>query len=325
MPPRIRLGINLNFAKFVYGRRRAIDVVRDELGLRTVEAVPDIDFGPMLFQTSPEVFRRFHRDVAAHARDRGVDIASVLTFYRDCGAIAHHRHQVREAAYRVGLSILEMAACYGARYCSASLFTMDKERADDPEQFQSLFDSAISIWRRWMSDAKRLGIGSMLIEMASTFREGFSTIEDSRLTLELLDAHHWRNADTTVPVGICYDTGHGISEDESADPRDRDFQAWFEAFPGRIHEIHLKNTDSEFQDTFHFGDDRGIIDLDRLVRAIRDTLTVPELLLMLEVPGKRGREIGERRAIEDHRRSIALVNEALARNGYGESEGAWVA
>jgi sugar phosphate isomerase/epimerase len=323
LPPTIHLGVNLNFAKYVYGPKRAIDVAKDIFGVDVVEAVPDNDFGPMLYQSEPQAFRRYHREVAAHARDRGVRVASVLTVYRDTGAIVHPDEAVRESAYRVGLAMLEMAACYGARYASSSLFTMNRELAEDAERFRTLAAAGLAIWKRWLEDARRLGIETMLIEMAATRREGFSTLPDGRETLAFFDA--WRRArpDQAADVGICYDTGHGISEEESPDPRDRDFRAWFDAFPERIHEIHLKDTDPLFLETFHFGSGDGTIDPRALLCAIRERLRVPEVYLYLEVPGKRGRDIGERRAIEGHVRSLTLLRAAIAEAGYREAGGAW--
>jgi sugar phosphate isomerase/epimerase len=292
-----------------------------------VEMVPDIDFGPVFYATAPEAFRAYHWKVSDRARELGVSIESVLTFYRDTGSIAHTDPAIRESAYRVGLSVLEQAACYRARFASSELFSIPREVAEDPERFQSLYYISLDVWKRWMNDARRLGLEGMLIETAAAFREGCSTIEDTRAVLEVLDRFHRENPGSTVPVGLCYDTGHGISEEESQDPRDRDFRAWFEAFPDRIGEIHLKNTDPEFQETFHFGGKgEGIIDPQQVIEAIRDRLTVSRVLLFLEVPGKRGREIGEKRAIEGHRRSISAVRDALQAAGYREdpSDRSWV-
>jgi hypothetical protein len=214
--------------------------------------------------------------------------------------------------------MLEQAACYRARFASSELFSIPREVAEDQERFQSLYYLSLDIWKRWLSDARRLGIESMLIETAAAYREGCSTIEDTRAVLEVLDRFHRENPGSTAGMGLCYDTGHGISEEESEDPRDRDYRAWFDAFPDRILEIHLKNTDPEFQETFHFGGGGGIIDPQQVIQAIRDRLTVPSVLLLLEVPGKRGREIGEKRALDGHRRSIAAVRRALADAGYRE-------
>src|SRR5262245_38905467 len=144
--PKIVFGVNLNFAKFVYGPQRALEIIRDQLELRHVEMVPDIDFGPAFYQTAPEAFRAHHWEVADHARKLGVSIESVLTFYRDTGSIAHTRPAVRESAYLVGLSMLEQAACYRARFASSELFSIPREIAEDPERFTSLYYLSLDIW-----------------------------------------------------------------------------------------------------------------------------------------------------------------------------------
>jgi sugar phosphate isomerase/epimerase len=318
--PRIFFGVNLNFAKYVYGRKRAIEVVRRKLGLRHVEMVADNDFGPVLYLRAPEAFRDYHYQVADHAALQGVQIPSVFTVYRDTGAIASGHPDIRESAYQVGLAMIEQAACYRARYVGAALFTMNQEEADDPESYQALFYSSLDTWKRWMGEAQRLGIQRLLIETTAAYREGCSTIDDTQAALQLLDEYHQKNPDTTTPVGICYDTGHGISPSESRDEANRSYRAWLEAFPSRIHSIHLKNTDPEFIETWHFHGREGIIDPHEVLRSVRDCLTVPEVHVFLEVPGKRGREIGERRALEEHVASIETIHDALRELGYTEDE-----
>jgi len=319
VPPRIILGVNLTFAKFVYGRKRALDVARDDLDTAHVEMVPDIEFGPALFLEDPETFRRIHGEVAAHARAIGVSIDTVLTFYRDPGAIAHPEPAVRRAAWRAMESISAMAGIYGARYVSAAFGTMHREDHDDPRRREALWSEATAIWGEWLERARADGLDRVLVETGAALREECATIAQTRAVLARLADHHARHPDRTCPVGLVYDTGHGVSRDESADDRDRDFLAWFRAFPDDIREIHLKDTDPEFLETRPFTPaSRGIIDPCRVVRGIRAALRVPEVYVMLEIPGKRGREIGERRAIEDLRSSIAAVREALRAEGYRE-------
>jgi sugar phosphate isomerase/epimerase len=320
MAPKIVFGVNLNFAKYVYGRKRAVEVARRQLGVRHVEMVADNDFGPAFYIRSPEAFRTLHWDVADHARSQGVSIPSVFTVYRDTGAIAHQHPEVRESAYLVGLSILEQAACYGAGQVGAALFTMNREEAEDPERYQSAFFGSLETWKRWMADSRRLGIKRLVIECAAAYREGCSTIDETRAAIQLLDEHHEANRGTTVPIGICYDLGHGISAAENRDEANRDFRAWFAAFPDRIAEVHLKNTDAQFLESWHFHRQGGIIDPRQVLQAVRDTLTAPEVLLFLEVPGKRGREIGEKRAIEEHIESIAMIHEGLEALGYRRND-----
>lgn len=320
MAPKIFFGLNLNFTKYVYGRKRALEVARRQLGVRHVEMVADNDFGPTFYQRSPEAFRAYHWQIADHARGQGVTIPGVFTVYRDAGAIAHGHPEIRESAYLVGLSILEQAACYGSTYVGLSLFTMNREEAEDPERFQAAYYSSLEIWKRWMSDARRLGIKLLLIEMAAAYREGCSTIEETRATLHELDEHHKKHPNNTAGVGVCYDTGHGISPAENRDDSNRDFRAWFAAFPDRIHEVHLKNTDPEFLETWHFRGAGGIIDPAAVLAAVRDHLTVSELYMYLEMPGKRGREIGEKHALADHLESLRQVREALQSLGYREDQ-----
>ncbi|MGQ9589699.1 MAG: hypothetical protein ACUVYA_05320 [Planctomycetota bacterium] len=316
MAPRIVFGVNLNFAKYVYGRKRAVQVVRRQFGLRHVEMVSDNDFGVAFYLRAPEAFRAYHWGVADYAVSQDVRIVGVMTVYRETGAIAHMHPEIRESAYQVGLSLIEQAACYGALYVGAALFTMNREEAEDPERYQAGFFSSLDVWRRWMADARRLGVRKLLVEIAAAYREGCSTIDETRSTIALLDAHHRENPGTTVPVDLIYDTGHGISPAENRDDTNRSYRAWFAAFPDRIQAIHLKNTDPEFLETKHFGNSGGIIDPYQVLLAVRDTLTVPEVFVHLEVPGKRGREIGEKRAIEEHVESVRRVQEALGRLGY---------
>jgi sugar phosphate isomerase/epimerase len=318
MATKVYFGVNLSFTKYVYGRKRALEVARRQLGVRHVEMVADNDFGPVFYQRTPEAFRSYHWQIADHARAQGVMIPGVFTVYRDAGAIAHGHPEVRESAYHVGLSLIEQAACYGSRYVGMSLYTMGREEAEDPERYQAGFYSGLEVWKRWMNEAKRVGLKQLLIEMSATCREGCSTIEETRVTLDLLEEHHRQNPGTTVPVGLCYDTGHGISPEENRDEANRDFRAWFSAFPAQTVEVHLKNTDAQFLETWHLGHPNGIIDLREVLRAVRDTLTVPEVFLFLEIPGKRAREAGERRAIEDHVDSISRVRDGLTALGYRE-------
>lgn len=327
MAPKIYFGVNLSFTKYVYGRKRALEVARRQLGLRHVEMVADNDFGPVLYARSPEAFRSYHWQIADHARAQGVSIPSVFSVYRDTGAIAHGHPEIRESAYIAGLSLIEQAACYGSSHVGISLFTMNREEAEDPERYQSAYFASLDVWKRWMSEARRVGTKMLLVEMAAAYREGCSTIEETKATLGILEEHHQKNPGTTIPVGLCYDTGHGISIAENRDEANRDFRAWFAAFPDTIHEVHLKNTDAEFIETWHFPHEGGIIDPLAVLRSIRDTLTVPSVLVHLEIPGKRGREIGEKRALEDHLASIRVVKAALDKLGYREDpeDFGWVA
>lgn len=320
MPPLIRLGVNANFAKYVYGPHRTLEVVRSELDLYDVEMVADNDFGPALFLSEPEEFRKHHRSVAKTAGRLGVQIHNVFTVYRDGGAIGSNNPQIRESAYRVGLSIIEQAACYGAPYAGLSFFTLNAEDAGNPGRFAQARADAIEIWKRWMNDAARLGVPYLLVEMAAALREECSTIADTRRLLDELLEHHRAQPESSADVALCYDTGHGISPEESSNEADRDYRAWLEEFPDLTHEIHLKNTDPSFLATTHFtesdGTGSGIINPREVFEAVRDIVTADTVYFYLEIPGKRGRQSGEQEALRQHRESLVHLTNALRQVGY---------
>ena len=254
---------------------------------------------------------------ALRARELGLGITTVFTTYRDAGAIGSPRPEIREAAYTVGLAILEQASASGAPYAGLSFFTMGRDEAE--AGFERGYADGIAIWKRWMHDAKRLGLRGVHAEMAAAEREACSTIAGTRETVDELAAYHKENAADTVPVLVCYDTGHGISAAESPHAGDREYRAWLQAFADETYEIHLKDTDPEFFATWHFEDPpRGIIDLDDVASAIRDELRVPRVDLHLEIPGKRGRTVAEDRSLEEHRQSRERIEAALTRAGYRE-------
>ena len=72
-------------------------------------------------------------------------------------------------------------------------------------------------------------------------------------------------------------------------------------------------------------DKKGIIDLDKVAAAIRDHLAGDELYAFVEYPGKRGRVIGEKDAVEKNAASVRAFCKALAGAGFVEnpSDGSW--
>jgi len=328
MATTLHIGANLNFTKYVYGRKRALEIARDELGLRCVEMVPDSDYGAALFAKNPDKFRAYHREVGEYGRKIGVEIASVLTFYRDNVSVAHPDPAIREVAMLVMESMAVQAGEYGAKYVGASLGTVLAEDFANERVRAKLFNAAAEAWKKWMEMAHREGLRGVNIESMSTLREPPATIRSARKWLSELNDYHRRKPDTTVPCHLCYDLGHGPTEAEDDSPADRDFASWFEAFGDAIVEVHIKNTDSGFISTWPFTDEYkefGIIDLDRVAEAMRDHLRAPEVYVMVEVPGKRGRMDGEADALRANHTTIENLKKSLKRAGWRENanDGTW--
>lgn len=328
MATTLHIGANLNFTKFVYSRKRALEIARDEFGVRCVEMVPDTDYGPALFLKNEEKFRAYHREVAEYGDKIGVDIVSVLTFFRDNVSIAHHDPDISDAAWTVMESMAAQAGSYGAKLVGGSVGTVLADDFADAATRDKLFERTRDAWKRWMEVAHREGVGAVNIEAMSTLREPPATIPSGREWLADLAAHHRENPDTTAAVTLCYDLGHGPTEEEEDSPSDRDFAAWFEAFGDVIAEVHIKNTDSGFISTWPFTDaykEAGIIDLDRTCEAMRDHLRAPDVYVMAEYPGKRGRMDGEAECIKGNVATLENLRKSLAKAGWKEdaAEGTW--
>lgn len=316
----VYLGVNLNFTKFVYGHKRALEVARNEVGAHYVEMVPDTDYGAAFFVSNPERFRAYHMDVGRHAKDIGVGIPTLLTFYRDNNSISHSNPEVRKYAYAVMQSMAVQAGCLGCKVAGASFGTVLTEDMDD--KFDECVNAGLEYWKQWLEFLYEEGVGCATMETMSTLREPPATISYAADLIGPLAKYHEKHPSTTARPAYCYDLGHAAADEETDSEDDKDMAAWFESFPRDIVHIHVKNTDSCFQATWPFTEDyrdEGIIDLHKLARCIRDHLDSRELYVMVEMPGKRGRLIGEKQAIEANRKSLENLKNAFRDEGFSEN------
>lgn len=318
-PQKIYLGVNLNFAKYVYGHKRALDLVRNEIGAYYAEMVPDTDYGPVFFATSPDRFRAFYTEAAEYADRIGVRILTLLTFQRDNASVTHSNPEIREHAFTAMRAMAAQAGCLRCDAVGASFGTILVE--DMEGKREECFEAGIRYWRWWLEILHEEGVEKANVEIMSTLREPPATIASAKEMLARLKGYHEQNASTTCTPACCYDVGHGATESERDSDDDIKFEAWFKAFPTDIVHIHLKNTDPLFLNTWPFtGEYRnsGIINLQEVVSAIRDHLRAEKLYLMIEVPGKRGRLIGELESIRANRLSFENARKALSDEGFRE-------
>jgi len=317
---RVYLGVNLNFAKFVYGHRRALDVARNQIGAHYVEMVSDIDYGPVFFAESPDRCRAHHRGVAEYAGRTGVGIPTMLSFYRDNVSVLHSNPEIREHAYTVMRAMAAQGGCLGCDVVGASFGTVLVE--DYEERRGELVEVGIGYWQQWLELLHTEGVKKVTLETMSTLREPPATISSAKELLSRLKEYHRHNPLTTCAPALCCDVGHGAPEPERESDDDASFAAWFNAFPTDIVHIHLKNTGAQFLETWPFTDEyrgQGIIDLHEVARAIHSHLRAEKLYVMVEVPGKRGRLLGERESIKANRLSLENAKKAFLDEGFQEN------
>jgi sugar phosphate isomerase/epimerase len=316
----VYIGVNLNFTKFVYSHKRALEVARDDIGAHYVEMVPDTDYGPAFFLDAPERFRDYHLEVGQHAKDLGVGIPTLLTFYRDNNSISHSDPEIRKHAYTVMRSMAVQGGCLGCKVVGASFGSVLAEDMD--EKFDECVNAGIEYWKQWLVELYDEGVECATLETMSTLREPPATIKYAAELIEPLMQYHADHSSTTARPAYCYDVGHAAADEEIESEDDKDLAAWFKAFPKDIVHLHIKNTDSQFLATWPFTDeyrDSGIIDLHKLARSVRDDLDVKELYVMVEMPGKRGRLIGEKETLDANRKSLENLKLAFRDEGFSEN------
>lgn len=311
----IRLGVNLNFAKYVHERKEALRIVREELDVDCVEMVPDIGMGAAWFLEDEAGFRAYHREVGRIARDLGIEVVSVQTFFRENAAVSSAFSGMREAAFAVMRSMAAQAGECGAHFFGGHFGSYMREEEDDPTLVAELTAHALDYWAKMTAVCRREGLDGVNVETMSTTREYCTIIDGAKEILDNLNGRRAKDPDAMVPAFLCYDTGHGATRDEAPDGRDRSMSAWFRAFADEMVEVHLKQTDAEHMAVWPFTDayaESGIIDLDDLVAGMRKYLRAPVVYLILEITGKRGRRLGEDRTLAGIRESVQRAKAALA-------------
>jgi hypothetical protein len=209
--------------------------------------------------------------------------------------------------------------CLGCKVVGAPFGTILAEDMD--RNRDECMRAGLEYWQRWLELLHDEGVEIATLETMSTLRELPCTIADAKALLNDLSQYHLAHRSSTCRPAYCYDTGHGPADEESSSGEDTKFESWFRALPTDIVEIHVKNTDPQFLATWPFTEgyrQDGIIELHELVRAIRDHLRVETLYMMIELPGKRGRLLGERESLRVNRQSFEEVQKALYEEGFRE-------
>jgi ribulose-phosphate 3-epimerase len=143
--------------------------------------------------------------------------------------------------------------------------------------------------------------------------------------LRELNEHHRGHPDTTARFGVCFDIAHGYA-DRNGIVR-YDGQRLLEASLPYLHEIHLKNTDSLFRETFGFSREQrsyGTIRVEEfrdLLMRRSDEIPVDEIVGYFEFDGlKRGRDYSDHLLGDALRESLRYLKEVFRADAYEKSE-----
>jgi sugar phosphate isomerase/epimerase len=164
-----------------------------------------------------------------------------------------------------------------------------------------------------LGQAPRFGIYTFYWEQTPIQREGPVGMEETLRHLEHINAIQTPGS---AAFELCLDVGHAISPD--AAESDKNPYKWLEKLAPYAPMIHLQQTDGLYDRHWPFTpeyNNKGIIDGDRVLEAIRKS-GVTESLLLLEVG--HAFEEADAKILDDLSKSVSYWKEALSRDMYRE-------
>jgi ribulose-phosphate 3-epimerase len=237
----------------------------------------------------------YFEEVRESAEKCGIRIKSCFTTHRDLGGWMTGNRYLERASLRNYRRYIHVTHLLGADHVGGNAGSV---YLDNMEFKGNGIERYIANMKELMAYAKEKGLKALNLEPMSCTSEPPSYPDEIEYIMTALYDYHTARPDTTVPVFLCSDIGHGI-----ADKNRRVIHDNMELFEMQIpwmSEFHIKNTDSSFDATFGFtkGEyQRGIIDL-RQLRSMIDRnwgrWPVEELVGYLEISGpKTGRDYSD--------------------------------
>jgi sugar phosphate isomerase/epimerase len=246
----------------------------------------------------PEIYTAedgFFLDLKEKAKSRNVLIKSCFTTYRDLAGFLTGDPHLERAARKIFERMIHVAALVGADSTGGHGGSVFRDRMDAKKRGIEIF---LAHMKDLMFLAKEKGLKALTIEPMSCLAEHPTLPGEIDHMTSVLDGHHGENPDTTVPVYLCPDIGHGYADRKHNIIHDN-WDLFEHAIP-HASEFHFKNTDAVFAATFGFAGDereRGIIDLRRLKRLLEDNarrFPVETVVGYLEISGpKIGRDYSD--------------------------------
>ncbi|MDP0497657.1 MAG: ribulose-phosphate 3-epimerase [Verrucomicrobiota bacterium JB024] len=261
-------------------------------------------------------------ELRRQAEDHGVSIDSCFTAHRELGGFFREDAAWALVARRNFERFIEIAALLGARAVGSNPGAV-------PRDLMGLKPQGL---RRYLEHMKALmhiahdrGIEWLTIEPMSCLAEPPTLPSEIAEMAGELAAYHENNVTSTAKVGYCSDISHGYwNADRSTCVSHLDL---FQAALPWLYEVHLKNTDRDYDSTFGFEPDnvaKGIIDaafFRQLIEDNADTIPVDTLHCYLEIGGpKLGRDYSDHRLDAQLRESLTYLREHFMRESAPSAE-----
>jgi len=258
----------------------------------------ELDLRYLQLGSFPELYNLedgFFLSLRERAERRGVVIKSCFTSYRELGGFFSGDRYLQQVARRNYERFIEVAAVVGADSVGSSPGSVYRDKLETKQRGIQIY---LDNMEELMILARDRGLKFLSIEPMSCLAEPPALPEELDYMLGALQAYHSSHTETTVPVHICGDIGHGIADRYGRVLHDN----WglFEYQIAHMAEFHIKNTDARFDSTFGFSPKElpsGIVDLSRLLEIIKANLKrfpVKNIVGYLEMSGpKLGRDFSD--------------------------------
>jgi len=275
----IRLGISTNFAiKRWADPEDWVRIVAKDLGLEQIQFSFD-QFDP---RSRQDIMAAYAYRVRNACEKYGARIHSTFTglsIYPH-NLLYHPLAEGREDAVDWFVKAFAMTRELGADAIGGPYGGMDLATFRDPERREEIEVLAEEVLVRLLWLAEDYGIKTFYWEQTPILREGPVGIDSTRRHLERINRLRGGKG---AEFALCLDVGHAISPDAGAE--DRDPYRWLESLAPQAPIIHLQQTDGRYDRHWPFtagSKSRGIIDADKVLRAIR-TSGAADTLLLIEV------------------------------------------
>lgn len=261
-----------------------------------------------LSQLPDEYFVELRRQAERY----GVAISSVFTTHRELGGFLRREVGWEAVARRTFERFIEVGALLGAETVGGNAGAILRDQMEYKEEGIRRYLGHMKGLMRYAHDR---GVPCLTIEPMSCLAEPPTLPDEMQAVAEELVGYHQTYPDETAAIGYCVDVGHGYA-DREGNVRWDNVQLFHAAMP-YLRSVHLKNTDSLFDDTFGFSPaerERGIVDVEAIrdtVLANADVIPASELVGYLEMSGpKLGRDYSDHRLGKMLHESLCYLREA---------------
>ncbi|HSR83493.1 MAG TPA: TIM barrel protein [Streptosporangiaceae bacterium] len=269
-----RLGINTCFAVKRWPRPADwAPIVRDELGLDLVQHsldLVDTEAGEAELRREATALREacVSAGVALHSTFTGLAAYS-------SNLLMHPDPAARSRALEWYRQVIDFTATAGAASTGGHVGACSVADWRDPRRRAERWHELQASLRLLAADARRAGLGSLMIENLAAAREP-STMDDVRSLLTDGDAGH-------VPIVLCLDVGHQCVP--GATGAETDPYAWLAQLGSFAPVVQLQQSDAVADHHWPFtpaANRAGRIEADRVLRAI-EASGATEVALILEI------------------------------------------